>query len=51
MKNRATSLTNAEMVQANIPAHVQAFALAWTRPYRVGCISITSAFATGYDTR
>ena len=39
------------MVQAKIPAHVQAFALAWARPYKVGCMSITSAFATGYDTR
>jgi uncharacterized protein (TIGR03790 family) len=31
------------------PAHVQAYALAWTRPYRVGCMGITSAFAFGYD--
>lgn len=28
---------------------IQAFALAWTTPYRVGCMSITSAFAFGYD--
>ena len=40
-----------ETVQADTPAHVQAFALAWDRPYRVGCMSITSAFATGYDRR
>ncbi len=26
---------------------IQAFALAWLRPYRVGCMSITSAFALG----
>jgi len=32
------------------PAHVQAFLLAWTLPYRVGCMSITSAFAFGFDT-
>jgi uncharacterized protein (TIGR03790 family) len=38
-------------VLADTPAHVQAYALAWTRPYRVGCLSITSAFATGYDAR
>jgi uncharacterized protein (TIGR03790 family) len=29
------------------PAHVQAYALAWTLPYRVGCQSITSAVASG----
>ena len=40
-----------DRVQANTPAHVQAYALAWTRPYKVGCMSITSAFATGYDPR
>jgi uncharacterized protein (TIGR03790 family) len=28
--------------------HVQAFALAWTVPYRVECMSITSAFAFGF---
>jgi len=32
------------------PPHVQAFALAWTTPYRVAqCMSMTSAFAFGYD--
>lgn len=31
------------------PAHVQAYALAWTRPYRVDCMSITSAIALGFD--
>lgn len=31
------------------PAHIQAYALAWTRPYRVDCMSITSAFAFGFD--
>lgn len=30
---------------------IQAYALTWALPYRVGCMSITSAFATGYDTR
>lgn len=28
---------------------VQVFALTWAAPYRVGCMSITSAFAFGYD--
>lgn len=31
------------------PARVQAYALAWTAPYRVDCMSITSAFALGFD--
>lgn len=31
------------------PAHVQAYAVAWTNPYRVGCMSITSALAFGFD--
>lgn len=29
--------------------HVQAYALAWAAPYRVECMSITSAFAFGFD--
>lgn len=31
------------------PAAVQAYALTWTSPYRVGCMSITTAFAAGFD--
>jgi uncharacterized protein (TIGR03790 family) len=31
------------------PLHVQAFALAWTVPYRVDCMSITTAFAADFD--
>lgn len=31
------------------PAGVQAYALAWTTPYRVACMSITTAFAAGFD--
>ena len=34
-----------------MPARVQALALTWAAPYRVGCMSITSAFAFGFDTR
>jgi uncharacterized protein (TIGR03790 family) len=30
------------------PATVQAYALAWTVPYRVGCMSITTAMAAGF---
>lgn len=31
------------------PPGVQAYALTWRRPYRVACMSITSAFAMGFD--
>jgi uncharacterized protein (TIGR03790 family) len=37
-------------VARRLPSHVQALALAWTFPFRVGCMSVTSAFAFGYDT-
>jgi uncharacterized protein (TIGR03790 family) len=36
-------------VNARVTPSVQAYALAWTEPYRVGCMSITTAFAAGYD--
>ncbi|MBK5966097.1 TIGR03790 family protein [Thiocystis minor] len=36
-------------VKAATPERVQAYALTWTEPYRVGCMSITTAFAAGYD--
>jgi len=36
-------------VSARVPPAVQAYALAWTEPYRVDCMSITTAFAAGYD--
>jgi uncharacterized protein (TIGR03790 family) len=31
------------------PAHIQAYALAWTSPWRVGCQSITAALTLGLD--
>lgn len=31
------------------PKHVQFYALAWTQPYRVTCMSITSAMTFGFD--
>ncbi len=40
-----------QSAQKTLPASIQAYALAWTLPYRVGCMSITSAFAMGYGTR
>jgi len=33
------------------PDHVQAYAIAWTAPWRVGCQSITSALSLGLDPR
>lgn len=36
-------------VNAELPDSVQALALTWAAPYRVGCMSITAAFAFGYD--
>jgi uncharacterized protein (TIGR03790 family) len=38
-------------VDAATPAGVQAYALAFTQPYEVQCMSITSAFAFGFDTK
>lgn len=52
---RSVSLTRLEfekikaVVDHATPARVQAYALAWTKPYRVDCMSITTAFATGFD--
>ncbi|BAN35159.1 hypothetical protein SCD_n01332 [Sulfuricella denitrificans skB26] len=37
------------MVDTKTPQQVQAFALTWTKPYRVDCMSITTAFAAGFD--
>jgi uncharacterized protein (TIGR03790 family) len=36
-------------VNRQVPSSIQAYALAWTQPFRVGCMSITAAFAAGYD--
>src|SRR3569623_107923 len=36
-------------VAARPPAAVQAYALAWTEPYRVDCMSLTTAIALGFD--
>ena len=36
-------------VERLTPKSVQAFALTWAQPYRVDCMSITSAFAFGFD--
>jgi uncharacterized protein (TIGR03790 family) len=36
-------------VDAKTPSAVQGYALTWAAPYRVGCMSITTAFAAGFD--
>lgn len=38
-------------VQKQTPAGVQYYALAWSKPFRVACMSVTSAFAFGFDRR
>lgn len=36
-------------IKARTLQRVQAYALTWAEPYRVGCMSISSAIAMGYD--
>lgn len=48
MKQEQFEAIKAE-VDAKTPAHVQAFVLTWLQPFRVDCMSITTAFAAGYD--
>ncbi|MGZ8186022.1 MAG: TIGR03790 family protein [Methylobacter sp.] len=38
-----------QQVDAKTPKHVQAFVLTWLKPFRVDCMSITTAFAAGFD--
>lgn len=38
-----------QQVDRATPAHVQAYALTWAQPWRVDCMSITAAFAFGFD--
>lgn len=38
-------------IDLHTPAHVQAYAVTWTQPYRVGCMSLTSALALGVNER
>lgn len=35
--------------QRNTPDHIQAYVLTWSKPFKVDCMSITSAFAFGFD--
>lgn len=38
-----------QQVDEQTPANVQAYALTWLLPFRVECMSITTAFAAGFD--
>ena len=38
-----------EEIERRTPDSVQAYAIAWAAPYRVGCMSVTSALAFGFD--
>src|SRR5882672_455863 len=38
-----------ESVDSQVQPQVQAYALTWAAPYRVDCMSITTAFAFGFD--
>jgi len=38
-------------LKAKVPDRLQAYALAWRKPWKVGCMSVTSAFTFGYDER
>jgi len=38
-----------KQVLAQTPGSVQYYALAWSRPFKVACMSMTSAFAFGFD--
>jgi len=38
-----------QQVDTQTPKNVQAFVLTWLQPFRVECMSITTAFAAGFD--
>lgn len=38
-----------QQVDEQTPKNIQAYALTWVQPYRVDCMSITTAFAAGFD--
>jgi uncharacterized protein (TIGR03790 family) len=38
-----------QQVDAKTPKQVQAFVLTWLKPFQVECMSITTAFANGFD--
>ncbi|MBM4206987.1 MAG: TIGR03790 family protein [Gammaproteobacteria bacterium] len=38
-----------QQVDKQTPAHVQGLVLTWLKPFKVDCMSITTAFAAGFD--
>ena len=40
-----------ESLSASLPQGIEGMVIAWTEPFRVGCMGVTSAFALGYDPR
>lgn len=48
MSREAFAQLHAE-VRRRLPRGIEALALAWTRPWRAGCMGITAAFAFGHD--
>lgn len=38
-----------QQVKNSTPPHIQFYALAWSQPFKVACMSMTSAFAFGFD--
>ena len=38
-----------QQIYAQTPEHVQFYVLAWSKPYKVACMSITSAMTFGFD--
>lgn len=38
-------------VESKLPPNIQAYVLTWAAPYRVGCMSMSSAFAFGYNVK
>jgi uncharacterized protein (TIGR03790 family) len=38
-----------KVIDAKLGENIQAYALAWAQPYRVGCMSMSAAFTLGYD--
>jgi len=41
----------ADDIKRQTADYIQAYVLAWSRPYRVGCMSMTSAITFGFDRR
>ncbi|MFP5380635.1 MAG: TIGR03790 family protein [Gammaproteobacteria bacterium] len=46
---RAEFINLKRRLDRKTPKHIQAYVLTWTQPWRVDCMSITAAFAFGFD--